>query len=444
MKLCVIGLGYIGLPTAAMFASNGHYVVGVDVSERVISSLKNGETFLCEPGLGEVVRWAVSEGRLVAKDSPEPADAYIICVPTPVRHDKTADLSCIEQAVRSILPVLRKGNMVILESTSPPGTTKNLVCGMLREAGFVPGEDLYVAYCPERVIPGRILTELVSNSRVIGGINRESALRVKSLYRSFARGEMYITDTTTAEMCKLVENTYRDVNIALAAELAIICENLGINVWEVIRYANRHPRVNIHEPGPGVGGHCIAVDPWFIVQQQPETARIIHLARRINDSMPFYVAGRIKELLKGISGEKRVCVLGVTYKPDVDDIRESPVIRLISVLRAEGGYSVVTVDRHADFEGSRERDLYEAARGCHLLVLTVNHREFKHPDFRKLRERMAYPCVLDTRNFWNAGEVEAAGLDYHLLGWGKKTDEESPDGGISVPTGRRFRNTEEC
>lgn len=419
MKLCVIGLGYIGLPTAAMFASNGHHVVGVDVSDRIVKAINRGEAFFSEPGLGDVVRWTVSEGRLVARAAPEPADAYIICVPTPVNADRTADLSFIEQAARSILPVLKKGNMVILESTSPPGTTANLLCGILRETGLVPGRDLYVAYCPERVLPGRILAELVGNSRVIGGINRESAIRVRNLYSSFVRGEMYITDATTAEMCKLVENTYRDVNIALAAELAMICEKLGVNVWEVIRYANKHPRVNIHQPGPGVGGHCIAVDPWFIVQQQPETARLIGLARNINDSMPFYVAGRIMELLKGIDGEKRICVLGVTYKPDVDDTRESPVIRLISILRAEGGYSVVTVDRHADYEGSKYRDLYEAVRGCHLLLLAVNHREFRHPDFRKIRERMAYPCVLDTRNFWNAEEVEAAGLEYHLLGWGK-------------------------
>lgn len=419
MKLCVIGLGYIGLPTAAMFASNGHHVVGVDVSDRIVKAINRGEAFFSEPGLGDVVRWTVSEGRLVARAAPEPADAYIICVPTPVNADRTADLSFIEQAARSILPVLKKGNMVILESTSPPGTTANLLCGILRETGLVPGRDLYVAYCPERVLPGRILAELVGNSRVIGGINRESAIRVRNLYSSFVRGEMYITDATTAEMCKLVENAYRDVNIALAAELAMICEKLGVNVWEVIRYANKHPRVNIHQPGPGVGGHCIAVDPWFIVQQQPETARLIGLARNINDSMPFYVAGRIMELLKGIDGEKRICVLGVTYKPDVDDTRESPVIRLISILRAEGGYSVVTVDRHADYEGSKYRDLYEAVRGCHLLLLAVNHREFRHPDFRKIRERMAYPCVLDTRNFWNAEEVEAAGLEYHLLGWGK-------------------------
>jgi len=436
MKLCVIGLGYIGLPTAAMFAANGHDVLGVDVNERILEALERGEAFFSEPGLAEVVRWTVSAGRLIPAREPQPADAYIICVPTPVNPDHSADLSYIERAVRAILPVVRKGNMVILESTSPPGTTRNMVCGILRESGLKPGKDLFVAYCPERVLPGRILTELVHNSRVIGGINTESAVKVRNLYSCFVRGEMYITDATTAEMCKLMENTYRDVNIALAAELAMICEKLGVNAWEVIRYANKHPRVNLHYPGPGVGGHCIAVDPWFIVQQLPETARMIRLARRINDAMPQFVVEKIKTLLKDIDGIKRICVLGVTYKPDVDDMRESPVVRLISMLKAEGGYSVITVDRHADYEGSRERDLYEAVRGCHLLLLAVNHREFRHVDFGRIKESMAYPCVLDTRNFWRPEEVEAAGLRYHLLGWGKRSDEKSPDGGVPVPAGR--------
>ena len=443
MKICVIGLGYVGLPTAAMFASNGHYVVGVDVCCRILDALGRGETFICEPGLGKVVRWAVSEGRLIAKNEPEPADAYIICVPTPISPDLSADLSYIERAVRSILPCVRKGNMVILESTSPPGTTRDLVCGLLRGSGLLPGDDFFVAYCPERVLPGRILSELVNNCRVIGGINKESAIRVRNLYSCFVRGEIYITDSATAEMCNLVENTYRDVNIALAAELAMVCEKLGINAWEVIRYANKHPRVNLHQPGPGVGGHCIAVDPWFIVQKQPETARMIKLARMINDAMPKYVLKRIKALMKGISGVRRVCVLGVTYKPDVDDIRESPVIRLVSMLRAEGGYSVITVDRHADYEGSKERDLYEAVKGCHLLLLAVNHREFERVDFVRIRERMAYPCVLDTRNYWRAEEVEAAGLVYHMLGWGKQTYEEGHDGGIPVPAVRGLGGPEE-
>ena len=420
MKLCVIGLGYIGLPTAAMFAANGHDVMGVDVNARISEALNRGETLIEEPNLGDAVRWAVSTGRLKAGNLPEEADAFIICVPTPAMIDHTADMRFVENATRSILPYLKKGDTVILESTSPPGTTRGMVMDILNESGLSPEKDLFVAYCPERVLPGRILIELVENSRVIGGINKESAVKVRDLYGCFVRGEMYITDSTTAEMCKLMENTYRDVNIALADELAKICENLGINAWEVIRYANKHPRVNILQPGPGVGGHCIAVDPWFIVQQQPHTARMIDLARRINDGMPHFVMERIKSILKDIMGIKKVCILGVTYKPDVDDIRESPITRLTDLMKAEEDYTYVVVDPHADFEGSREKDVYEASRGCHMLLLAVNHHDFRLPDFRRIKEIMAYPCVLDTRNFWNAEDVEAAGLKYHLLGWGRR------------------------
>ena len=420
MKLCVIGLGYIGLPTAAMFAASGHDVVGVDVNVRILEALNRGKTLIEEPGLSDVVRDIVSAGKLNARNTPEEADVFIICVPTPVRSDHTADMCCVENAVRSILPFLKEGDTVILESTSPPGTTRGMVLDILEESGLSPYEDLLVAYCPERVLPGRIMIEMVENSRVIGGINTQSAVKVRDLYGCFVKGEMYITDSTTAEMCKLMENTYRDVNIALADELAKLCENLEINAWEVIRYANKHPRVNIHQPGPGVGGHCIAVDPWFIVQQQPHTARIIDLARRINDDMPKFVMERIKILLEDIKGIKKICILGITYKPDVDDIRESPITRLMDLMKAEEDYTFTVVDRHVDFEGSREKDMYKAACGCHLLLLAVNHQDFLHPDFHRIKEVMAYPCVLDTRNFWHAEEVEASGLRYHLLGWGRR------------------------
>ena len=419
MKLCVIGLGYIGLPTAAMFASNGHHVLGVDINLKVLKALKEGKTVIEEPKLEEVVHWVVSEGRLEAGDKPESSDAFIICVPTPVSHQHTADLTFVEEATRSIVPFLKKGDMVILESTSPPGTTRNLVCDILKESGLEPERDLDIAYCPERVLPGRILSEMVENSRVIGGMSERSGEKVRDLYSCFVKGDIFVTDSTTAEMCKLMENTYRDVNIALADELAKICENMGINAWDVIRFANKHPRVNIHQPGPGVGGHCIAVDPWFIVQQQPQTARIIDLARQTNDSMPRFVHDKIKTLLEKITGRKRICVLGVTYKPNVDDIRESPVIELIRLIEEDEEYFVIVVDGHVDYEGCRHTDIYEAVTGCHLLLLAVNHQEFQYPDFKRIHEKMAYPCVLDTRNFWKAQDVEAAGLIYHLLGWGR-------------------------
>lgn len=419
MKICIIGLGYIGLPTAAMFATNGHTVVGVDVNRKVVEALNQGRIIIEEPHLEDLVKQAAEDGSLFASDKPEKADAFIICVPTPILSDKTADLSFVENSIRTILPYLEKGNIVILESTSPPGTTRDLICPIIEEAGFKPGEDIYLAYCPERVLPGRILKELKENSRVVGGINAKSAEIVKELYKSFVQGEIYTSDATTAEMCKLMENTFRDVNIALANELAKLCEKLGVNAWDVIKYANKHPRVNIHMPGPGVGGHCIAVDPWFIVEKLPETAQIITLARKTNDSMPHYVLNRIAELTKDIAGTRKICILGVTYKPNVDDMRESPVAELAELLKQEKDFDIVVVDSHVNFEGSRDRDIYEAVVGSHLLVLGVNHDEFKELDFDRIRAGMAIPQVLDTRNFWDKDIVEKAGLKYHLLGWGR-------------------------
>ncbi|NLU53112.1 MAG: UDP-N-acetyl-D-mannosamine dehydrogenase [Clostridiaceae bacterium] len=419
MKICVIGLGYIGLPTAAMFASSGHTVVGFDVNKKVIEALNQGKVIIEEPYLEEMVEKAVKQGTLRASDKPEEADAFIICVPTPILPDKSPDLSYVESGVKVIIPYLKKGNIVILESTSPPGTTRDFMGSILREAGFNPEEDLYVAYCPERVLPGKILKELRENSRVVGGINEKSAEVVKNLYKSFVEGEIYTSDATTAEMCKLMENTYRDVNIALANELAMLCEKMGVNAWDVIRFANKHPRVNLHMPGPGVGGHCIAVDPWFIVSNQPETAKIINLARNTNDGMPHYVFEKIKNLTSDVDGVRKVCILGVTYKPDVDDMRESPIIELIHLLTEDKIFETVVVDSHVDYEGSKDRNLYDAAEGAHLVVLAVNHNEFKNVDFGRIKNAMKCPRVLDTRNFWDASIVEKEGLEYHLLGWGR-------------------------
>lgn len=419
MKICVIGLGYIGLPTAAMFASSGHTVVGFDVNKKVIEALNQGKVIIEEPYLEEMVEKAVKQGTLRASDKPEEADAFIICVPTPILPDKSPDLSYVESGVKVIIPYLKKGNIVILESTSPPGTTRDFMGSILREAGFNPEEDLYVAYCPERVLPGKILKELRENSRVVGGINEKSAEVVKNLYKSFVEGEIYTSDATTAEMCKLMENTYRDVNIALANELAMLCEKMGVNAWDVIRFANKHPRVNLHMPGPGVGGHCIAVDPWFIVSNQPETAKIINLARNTNDGMPHYVFEKIKNLTSDVDGVRKVCILGVTYKPDVDDMRESPIIELIHLLKEDKIFETVVVDSHVDYEGSKDRNLYDAAEGAHLVVLAVNHNEFKNVDFGRIKNAMKCPRVLDTRNFWDASIVEKEGLEYHLLGWGR-------------------------
>ena len=251
MNICIIGLGYIGLPTAAMFSTHGHKVLGVDINKKVIDALNQGKVIIEEPYLEEMVNDAVKGGTLKASEKPDEADAFIICVPTPIRADKTADLSYVENAARMIIPYLKKGNIVILESTSPPGTTREFLGSIFSHAGFIPGEDIYLAYCPERVLPGRILIELKENSRVVGGINEESARVVKELYKSFVEGEIYTSEATTAEMCKLMENTYRDVNIALANELAMLCEKMRVNAWDVIKFANKHPRVNLHMPGPG-------------------------------------------------------------------------------------------------------------------------------------------------------------------------------------------------
>ena len=271
MKISIVGIGYIGLPTAVMFARKGHQVVGMDLNPKAVEALNQGRIIIEEPYLDEAVSEAVKSGNLRASGRVEPADVYIVCVPTPILPDRNADMRAVKAATESLLPLLKKGDTVILESTSPPGTTRDLMAPILAKSGLDPMTDLNVAYCPERVLPGRILIEMKENNRVVGGLTAAAAEKVRDLYKCFVSGEIYLTDATTAEMTKLMENTYRDVNIALANELAKICEKMGINAWDVIGMANRHPRVNLHQPGPGVGGHCIAVDPWFIVGEAAGT-----------------------------------------------------------------------------------------------------------------------------------------------------------------------------
>ena len=332
MKVCVIGLGYIGLPTATVLADSGHLVVGVDTNKETVDTVNRGMIHIAEPHLREKVAAAVRDGRLRASEVPEEAVAFIIAVPTPLAADRKADLSYVKSAAAEIVPCLRKGNLVILESTVPPRTTVDVLLPILGESGLVPGEDLLVAFCPERVLPGKILEELVNNNRVIGGINGKSAMAAAALYSTFVKGELLQTDATTAEMTKLMENTYRDVNIALANEFAMVAEHAGVNVWEAIRFANQHPRVNILQPGPGVGGHCIAVDPWFIVEKAAGKAHLIQTARSVNGGMPRYVVEKIRQLIQGIAAPK-IALLGLTYKANVDDCRESPAL-VIKSLRA--------------------------------------------------------------------------------------------------------------
>lgn len=417
MKITVIGLGYIGLPTAAMFASKGFSVTGVDVNPKVLEALKKGEIIIEEPGLPELVRDVVQNGKLTCADKPSESDVFIICVPTPVSADKKADMRFVAEAAQTIVPFVREGNAVILESTSPPKTVEGLMCPILEKSGLILGEELYIAHSPERVLPGSILRELENNSRVVGGINKKSAEFVRHLYRSFVKGEIFLTDATTAEMCKLMENTYRDVNIALANELAKISETLGINAWDVIELSNKHPRVNLHQPGPGVGGHCIAVDPWFIIEKAPSMASLINLSRETNDGMPGYVVSKCGKMLGGLSGRK-IIVLGASYKPDVDDVRESPMKYIVGLLR-EAGAEVTVADPHVAKFAEAYKNLYETAKGAHLLLLGVHHKEFKELDFSLLSGVMAGKNVLDTRNFLDGRALREAGFNYVLLGAGK-------------------------
>ena len=414
MKVCVIGLGYIGLPTAAMFANAGLDVVGVDKKPQIVEALNRGEVIIEENGLEEFIKNVVAGGHLKAALEPEVSDAYIISVPTPITEDKKADMRFVESATKSLVPLLKKGDLVILESTSPIGTVDQLMLPILEESGLKAGEDFSLGHSPERVIPGKILYELVNNDRIAGGIDKKSASRIAELYKSFVKGEIFETDARTAEMCKLSENTFRDVNIAFANELAKICEDQGINVWELIELCNKHPRVNIHQPGPGVGGHCIAVDPWFIVEKEPSLANIIRTSRETNDSMPDYVASKADKILEGIENPA-ICVLGVTYKPDVDDMRESPVIHLIEKLK-EKGYAVKAHDPHVKGREGIEEDLAAAAKGADLVILGVNHSQYKALDFGLLAESVRTKNFLDTRNFSDMEAAKAAGFACHLLG----------------------------
>lgn len=415
-----MGLGYIGLPTSAMFATHGCRVVGVDVNEKVVDALNKGEITIEEPYLDIMVQAAVRSGNLIADTKPHEADAFIIAVPTPITADKKADMSYVVAATEAIVPYLRVGNMVILESTSPPGTVEELMLPILEKSGLKIGEELYVGHSPERVLPGKILWELVHNNRIIGGINRVSAEKIRDLYRIFVKGEIYLTSVRTAEMCKVVENTFRDVNIAFANELARICEKLGLDVWEVIELANKHPRVNIHQPGPGVGGHCLAVDPWFIVEKAPELAGIIELSRKTNDGMPGHVLARIDQILEDVEGTKRVSILGITYKPNIDDMRESPIIQLISLMDQRDDYEIRVYDPYVKTHKYQARDLIDAAEGSDLLVLAVHHDCFRHLPLEEMARVMRNRNLFDTRNFLNREEVESKGFKYFLLGAGER------------------------
>lgn len=421
MKLTVMGLGYIGLPTATLFAKSGMKVIGYDISEKIVNRINEGNARTTEPGLPEEIEKVVKSGNLRATTNLEESDIFIICVPTPIKEDKSADLSYVEAASKSIKDVLKEGNIVILESTSPPGTTDELILGILEESGLKAGKDFYLAHSPERVLPGQILTELVENARIIGGIDEKSTKLVEEIYAQFVKGELLLTDARTAEMSKLMENTYRDVNIALANELSQLAEKLGVNAWEIIRLANKHPRVNIHQPGPGVGGHCIAIDPWFLVQNQT-IGDLIRTSRNINDGRPMKVMEKIDDLVDG-KKDAKIAILGLTYKPDVDDIRQSPIIELVEHLTKDRDYEVALHDPFVERDNFEFKDIlfddvYETAKDADILVMGVNHKNYKDLDFDKLLQVMKEKVIYDTRNFFDHKKLRSIGFDVQILGVG--------------------------
>ena len=379
--ICVVGLGYIGLPTAALLASSGYQVVGIDVSTHAVETINQGLIHIVEPDLDAYVRSAVSAGRLKAFTTPQAADIYMICVPTPFHEGEgipQPNIDFVLAATRSIASYVMAGDMVILESTSPVGTTQKM-SEILSDAG-VDVSTIFMAYCPERVLPGKIMMELVENDRVVGGLTPEATQQVSSFYRTFVRGAVLETEAKTAEMCKLTENSFRDVNISFANELSMICAKDGINVWNLIQLANRHPRVNILQPGAGVGGHCIAVDPWFIVARDPENAQLIRTAREVNNRKTGWVIDQIKiaaaDATAKTGRKAKIACLGLAFKPDIDDLRESPAAHIAQALLAQG-YDLVAVEPNIE-EDSRFTlvELSEALSSADVLAVLVKHRQF--------------------------------------------------------------------
>ncbi|MDF4713435.1 UDP-N-acetyl-D-mannosamine dehydrogenase [Vibrio parahaemolyticus] len=416
--ISVIGLGYIGLPTAAMFASRKKKVIGVDVNQRAVDTINQGKIHIVEPDLDMIVSAAVSEGYLKATTTPEPADAFLIAVPTPFLPCKEGevpapDLSYIEAASKAIAPVLKKGDLVILESTSPVGATEQMAAWLAEARSDLTfpqthGEqaDVNVAHCPERVLPGHVVRELVENDRVIGGMSARCSERSVALYRTFVQGECVVTNSRTAEMAKLTENSSRDVQIAFANELSIICDKLDINVWELIALANRHPRVNILQPGPGVGGHCIAVDPWFIVSKTPEEAQIIHTARKVNDGKPDWVINKVKlaiaEFLQAnpdkTARDVTVACYGLAFKPDIDDLRESPAMAITQKIAEMHAGRVIAVEPNIDAVPEKLKhvelmDFEIAPKEADIQVLLVDHKEFKEASIKT-------GLIIDTKGIW--------------------------------------------
>jgi UDP-N-acetyl-D-mannosaminuronic acid dehydrogenase len=415
--ISVIGLGYIGLPTAAMFASKKKKVIGVDVNQHAVDTINRGEIHIVEPDLDMIVHAAVNEGFLKATLTPEPADAFLIAVPTPFKDSDSEipepDLRYIESAAKAIATVLKKGDLVILESTSPVGATEQMAAWLadIRDDLSFPQDagdeaDINVAYCPERVLPGHVVRELVENDRVIGGMSAKCSERATELYKTFVKGDCVVTNARTAEMAKLTENSCRDVQIAFANELSIICDKLDINVWELISLANRHPRINILQPGPGVGGHCIAVDPWFIVSKTPDEAKIIHTARKVNDAKPEWVINKVKIAIADFlqanpektAKDVTIACYGLAFKPDIDDLRESPALNITKQVAQLHSGTVIAVEPNIkklpiNLTSFQLQTLNNAKANGNIHLLLVDHQEFK-------LENIDNTYLIDTKGIW--------------------------------------------
>lgn len=407
-KICVVGLGYIGLPTAAVLAQKGFTVHGVDVNEKNIELISSGRVHIYEPDLEDVVKNVVLEGKLTVGLIPQKADIYILAVPTPFKDNHKPDLSFVESATKAIIPYLEPGNLVILESTSPVGTTEKIADWIMQEREDLDingkgAAQIYIAHCPERVLPGKILKELIENDRIVGGINEDSTKVTEDFYKSFVEGKVLKTNARTAELSKLTENSYRDVNIAFANELSIICDDLNIDVWELIKLANHHPRVNILQPGPGVGGHCIAVDPWFIVDSSPKNSKLIYTAREVNDNKPNYVIEKVKEVASNLTNPTIAC-LGLSFKANIDDLRESPAIEIVKKLASFYKDNILVAEPHitnlpVDLEQLNIKlvNTEESIREADVIVLLVDHDYFLSIDEQILKDKI----VVDTRGVLN-------------------------------------------
>lgn len=410
--ISILGLGYIGLPTAAVLANSGRLVIGVDINPRIVETINQGQVHIIEPELELAVQQAVEKGQFFATTEVQPADAFIIAVPTPLTNNQP-DISHIHSAVLAIAPVLRKGNLIILESTSPVETTEKMAKWLTEARPDLSfpiqnqiESDIYIAYCPERILPGKAMTELLENDRVIGGLSEKSTEQAVALYQIFAKGQCLKTDARTAELCKLVENSFRDVNVAFANELSMICDELKINIWELIKLANHHPRVNILQPGAGVGGHCIAIDPWFIVSNSPKYSRLIRTAREVNDSKPHWVLEKVKQLLVEYTiakdckpSEVTIACLGLAFKPDIDDLRESPALMITQQISSWHRGSVLAVEpniQSLSLDNIELIDLNDALAQADILVLLVDHTPFKKVSLEQISQRY----IMDCRGVW--------------------------------------------